>query len=180
VASGDLGFTLRIRVTATNSDGQTAVASNPTAVVVSHAGPSNTQPPTISGGTTVGSTLTASPGTWTGTSITFTYQWRRCDASGNNCATVTGATSTTYVIASGDAGSTLRVAVTGTDSTGGNTVVSAQTAVVTTAPAPPATGCPTNKSSGPINIADVTSPAHLLIDNQQITPSVVGRNTGAV
>jgi len=180
VASGDLGFTLRIRVTAINADGQAAVASNPTAVVVAQAGPPNTQPPTISGDTTVGSTLTANPGSWTGSSITFTYQWRRCDASGNNCTSISGATNTTYVIASGDAGSTLRVAVTGKDATGGNTVVSAQTAVVTTAPAPPATGCPTDKSSGPVNIADVTSPAHLVIDNQHITPSVVGRDTQTI
>jgi hypothetical protein len=180
VATGDVGFTLRIRVTAINSDGQAAVASNPTAVVVAQAGPVNTAPPTISGDTTVGSTLTASQGTWTGSSITFAYQWRRCDVSGANCTAISGATNTTYVIASGDAGSTLRVAVTGTDATGGNTVVSTQTAVVTTAPAPPATGCPTDKSSGPVNIANVTSPAHLVIDKQQSTPSVIGRNTQTI
>jgi hypothetical protein len=180
VASGDVGFTLRIRVTALNADGQAAAASNATAVVVAQAGPPNTAPPTISGDATVGSTLTANAGTWTGTSITFKYQWRRCDASGGNCTAITGATGTTYVIASGDAGSTLRVAVTGTDATGGNTVISAQTAVVTTAPAPPATGCPTDKSSGPINISDVTSPAHLVIDQQQSAPKVIGRNTQSI
>jgi len=180
VASGDVGFTLRIRVTATNADGQASAVSNATAVVVAQAGPPNTQAPTISGTATVGSTLTANPGTWTGTSVTFTYQWRRCDASGNNCSVITGATGTTYVIASGDAGSTLRVAVTGTDSTGGNTVVSAQTAVVGTTTAPPATGCPTDKGTGPINVSDVTSPAHLVIDKQESSPAVITRSTQTI
>ena len=179
VTSGDVGFRLRIRVTAVNGDGQATTASNATAVVVTQAGPPNTAPPTITGSTTVGSTLTANQGTWTGTSVTFAYQWRGCDAAGANCSDITGATSTTYVVTSGDAGKTLRVAVTGTDSTGGNTVVSAQTAVITTAAGPAPTGCPAS-GTGTLNVTDVASPAHLVIDKQQITPSVVGRSTQSV
>jgi hypothetical protein len=180
VATGDVGFTLRSRVTAHNGDGQTQAVSNATAVVVAQAGPPNTAPPTISGSATVGSTLTANPGTWTGSSITFTYQWRQCDAAGANCTSITGATATTYVIASGDTGHTIRVAVTGTDATGGNTVTSAQTAAVTTAPAPPATGCPVDKSTTPINVSQVSPPARLLIDKQESTPNVIRRNTQSV
>jgi len=180
VATGDVGFTLRVRVTAINGDGQDDAVSNATDVVAAQGGPANTQPPAISGTTTVGSTLTASPGTWTGTSITFTYQWQRCDTSGANCAPITGATSNTYVLANEDAGHTLRVAVTGTDATGPNTVTSAQTATVTTAVAPPATGCPTGSSSGPINVSDVSSPAHLAIDKQQSTPQVIAKDTQTV
>jgi len=181
VATGDVGFRLRVRVTAANADGQASVASNATDVVTAQGGPPNTQPPTITGTTTVGSTLTAGPGTWTGTSVTFAYQWQRCDTSGANCTPITGATGTTYVLANEDAGHTLRVAVTGTDSTGPNTVTSAQTAVVTTvAPAPPATGCPADKSSGPINVSEVTSPAHLVIDQQKSTPQVIARDTQTI
>jgi hypothetical protein len=180
VATGDVGFRLRVRVTAVNGDGQATVASNATAIVVAQAGPPNTQPPTISGTPTVGSTLTANPGTWTGTSVTFTYQWRRCDTAGNNCTAISGATNSTYVVASGDVGSTLRVAVTGTDATGPNTVVSAQTAAVTAAPAPPATGCPTDKSAGPVNVSQISPPAHLVIDKQQSTPAVIGRSTQSI
>jgi hypothetical protein len=180
VASGDVNFTLRSRVTAVNSDGQAKAVSNATSIVVAQAGPPNTAPPTISGTATVGSTLTANPGTWTGSSITFTYQWRQCDASGANCTAITGATGTTYVLANGDVGHTIRVAVTGTDATGPNTVTSAQTATVTTAPAPPATGCPADKSTKPINVSDVSSPARLLIDKQQSAPGVITRTTGTI
>ena len=43
--------------------------------------PSNTALPSISGTTSVGSTLTGSAGTWSGTPApTFAYQWRSCDA----------------------------------------------------------------------------------------------------
>ena len=37
----------------------------------------NTSPPTVSGATSVGSTLTANPGSWTGAG-SFSYQWQRC------------------------------------------------------------------------------------------------------
>ena len=180
VATGDVGFTLRSRVTAVNSDGQAKAVSNATAIVVAQAGPPNTSPPTISGTATVGSTLTANPGTWTGSSITFAYQWRQCDASGANCTTITAATGNTYVIASGDVGHTIRVAVTGTDATGSNTVTSAQTATVTAVVAPPPTGCPTDKSTTPINVSQVSSPARLLVDKQQSRPGVITRSTQTI
>jgi hypothetical protein len=181
VATGDVGFTLRSRVTAVNSDGQAKAVSNATAVVAAQGGPPNTAPPTISGTATVGSTLTANPGTWTGSSITFAYQWRQCDASGANCTSITGATSNTYVIASGDVGHTIRIAVTATDATGPNTVTSAQTATVTgAAPAPPATGCPADKATTPINVSAVSPPARLLIDKQQSAPSVITQSTQTV
>ena len=69
--------------------------------------------PTISGTPIVGQVLTASPGTWTG-SPSFSYQWLRCSASGQNCNPITGATSQTYTPVSGDVGFTLMVTVTGT------------------------------------------------------------------
>jgi hypothetical protein len=182
VATGDVGFTLRTRVTAHTSDSKATALSDHTAIVVAEAKPPNTAPPTISGTATVGSTLTANPGTWTGSSITFTFQWRQCDASGANCTAITGATGNTYTIASGDVDHTIRVDVTGKDATGSNTVTSAQTATVTTgaAPAPPATGCPTDKSTSPINVSQVTPPARLLIDKQQSRPNVITQSTQTI
>ena len=61
--------------------------------------PANTAEPTISGSPAQGQTLTAAPGTWTGTPApTFAYQWLRCPpsggaANGSDCATIDGAIS---------------------------------------------------------------------------------------
>ncbi len=42
--------------------------------------PSNTSPPTMTGSTSVGDTVTADHGNWAGsTPISYQYQWRRCD-----------------------------------------------------------------------------------------------------
>ena len=134
--------------------------------------PSNTAPPTISGTTQVGSTLTTSDGTWSGTApLTFAYAWRRCDENGASCSTVSGATSKTYDLKAVDAGTTLRSVVTATNSDGNDTSTSVPTGVVTTAAVPAATGCPSG--TGTIAITDLSSPAHLALDQQTITPGVV-------
>jgi len=79
--------------------------------------------------------LTASPGTWTGSpSPTFAYQWQRCDQTGRNCTSI--ATGPTYTIGSADVGSTLKVVVTGSNSSGSAQASSVATAVVTSAPGP--------------------------------------------
>ena len=134
--------------------------------------PSNTAPPVISGTTAVGSTLTTTNGTFTGTTpLTYTYQWRRCDQNGASCADISGATSQTYDLKAVDAGNTLRVVVTATNSDGKDTGTSVPSAVVAAAASAPATGCPAG--TGMIAIADLSSPAHLALDEQTITPGVV-------
>ena len=60
VRRADVGFRLRVRVTASNRDGSRTAASDPTPVVVP---PVNTQPPWPNGPTVVGQVLTAEPGT---------------------------------------------------------------------------------------------------------------------
>jgi len=78
--------------------------------------PANTSPPTITGTPEVGATLTATPGTWTGTEpITYAYQWRRCDSTGTTCTDIPDATATTYTATTADTGATLTVAVTATN-----------------------------------------------------------------
>ena len=47
--------------------------------------PVNQTPPSISGSAQVGSTLTASPGTWSGKTLSYAYQWVRCSSSGASC-----------------------------------------------------------------------------------------------
>ena len=93
--------------------------------------PKNTSPPTISGQAQNGQTLAADPGTWSGDQpMTFTYQWRRCNAKGSSCANIIGATKNTYAASSVDVGNTLRVRVRAANSAGSSAAVSAPTGVV--------------------------------------------------
>jgi hypothetical protein len=88
--------------------------------LVSDEGPaSNTSGPSIGGVARDGSTLTANPGSWDGTpTITYTYQWQRCDASGNNCVDIAGETGSAYTLVPADVGGTIRVVVTAVNGAG--------------------------------------------------------------
>jgi hypothetical protein len=150
--------------------------------------PSATQPPTISGSATEGGTLTADHGNWDGAQpITYTYSWQRCDNNGGSCSAISGATQQTYTLKPVDDGNTLRVRVTATNADGSSSATSVPTAVVaaatTTASTTTATttttsasnGCAT--SGGTVAIAGVTSPAHLNIDQFQVSPATVTYGT---
>ena len=107
--------------------------------------PGNTAEPRISGAATVGSTLTASQGTWTNAPTSYAYQWVRCpsnggDPSGSNCAVIGGASTTSYVVADADVGRRLRVRVTAANADGQRTVASNATAAIRAAD----TGRPAN------------------------------------
>ena len=88
--------------------------------LVSDEGPAaNTAGPTVGGVARDGSTLTANPGTWDGTpTITYEYQWQRCDAAGANCVDIPGETGSTYTLTPADVGSTIRVLVTAVNDAG--------------------------------------------------------------
>jgi large repetitive protein len=137
VASADLGQTLRVVVTGTNGQGSDTSTSSQTAVVgAALTAPANTAIPTVFGTTTVGQTLTATAGTWTGNPTpTTTYQWRRCDSTGANCTDITSATGSTYTLVGIDAGSTIRVSVTATSSQGSASAASNATASIVGPPA---------------------------------------------
>ena len=102
---------------------------------VTQASPTNTAEPRISGSATVGSTLTASQGTWTGSPTSYAYQWVRCPKggglpSGADCAAIGGATTTKYVVATADVDHRLRVRVTASNADGSKTVASNATGLV--------------------------------------------------
>jgi hypothetical protein len=91
--------------------------------------PSNTAEPRITGSAAVGSTLAASTGSWTGQPSSFAYQWLRCPEGGgrpdgSDCAAIGGATTATYVVATGDVDHRIRVRVTATNADGSQTVAS--------------------------------------------------------
>lgn len=113
---------------------QRAVAGRITTALL----PAITALPAVTGAAVQGQILTGSDGTWTNTPTSFTREWQRCDAAGANCAALAGATGTTYTLAPGDVGFTIRFAVAATNASGSSApVVSAPTAVVTAAPPTP-------------------------------------------
>jgi hypothetical protein len=180
----DVGHRMRVRVTATNSSGSTTAASNATAVVqASPTGsgpPKNTKEPTISGNAQEGQTLTASTGSWSGSSpMTFSYQWVRCGldggkSDGSGCATTAGATTSKYVLSSADVNRRIRVKVTAKNSRGSSTVASNPTgAVQGTGPAlpPGAIKLPNGKYSIPAS--SVSLPERLIVNSIAFNPNPV-------
>jgi Lysyl oxidase len=125
--------------------------------------PAETVRPQVSGTAQAGGTLSSVPGSWLERmSDQFAYQWRRCDASGWNCADIPGATSANYVPSGDDVGHTLRARVTGTfvdDTEQGTPQDSEPTAVV--AASPPSAQPPSATTFGPGPISDSTLSAAL-------------------
>ncbi len=131
---GDVGNTLRVVITTSNSAGSASATSAPTAAAAA-ASPLNATPPTISGTPTDGQTLSATTGSWTGTpTLTYSYQWQSCDASGAGCTNISGATAAAFVLGPPNVGTTLRVTVTASNSAGSAAATSAASAVVAAAP----------------------------------------------
>src|SRR3954447_15062608 len=64
----------------------------------------------------VGDKLTVTNGQWTGSPTKFTYEWDRCDPTGDrqNCVPIVGATSQSYTVTTADINHTLRAQVTAT------------------------------------------------------------------
>ena len=158
-----------------------AVAGLSTAA--SSAAPVNTAEPKISGTAQEGQTLSGSSGTWTGTgTITYKYQWRRCNAQGNGCSNIGGADSSNYQLKTADVGHTVRVRVTARNGDGSASSDSNESAVVTaktTPPPPVATGCPTS-GSGTVDVSAISPPARLVVDGQTVAPTVITRSTSDV
>ena len=129
----DEGSTIAFTVTASNADKTVTAVSKPTPVVLASA-PVNTSPPVGSGSVMRTMTLTATTGTWTGTGSTYAYQWEDCNAAGQSCQAISGATGATRVLAQSDEGMSIRVIVTATNADGSATATSFPTAVVAADP----------------------------------------------
>jgi hypothetical protein len=137
--------------------------------------PSNATPPSISGATSVGDTLTANPGTWNGSApISFQYQWQGCDANGANCKNIAGATDKTYDLVSNDVGNTIVVKVIAGNRDGSATEFSSATQKVTAATTPPPsnTGCP-SQTTGVVPVTDISGAASLLIQAFRTNPTTI-------
>lgn len=188
VSTSDVGFRLRVRVTATNADGSATAASNATALVqAEQRAPARIADPRITGTARVGSTLTATQGQWSNNPTSFAFQWVRCPSSGGNatgsdCAAIGGATTQAYQVSTADVGRRLRVRVTATNADGSATTASNATALVQAAapppPAPVRTGCPAGSDA--IRGDQISPPARLQVDRQTITPPTVGGGTQSI
>ena len=128
LATGDVNHKIAVKVTATNASGSSSPATSAaTAAVVAASAPSNTALPAITGTAQVGQTLTSSTGSWTNSPTSYSYQWEWFDTSTN----ISGATGSTYVLATGDVNHKIAVKVTATNASGSSSpATSAATAAV--------------------------------------------------
>lgn len=110
--------TIRVRETGTNAAGSASATSTATARIAQAVQPpASLAPPAVTGTPLEGRTLTAVPGTWTGTPpLTLAYAWQRCGEPG--CVDIPEAVGTTYVLGADDVGATIRVRETATNDVG--------------------------------------------------------------
>jgi fibronectin type 3 domain-containing protein len=160
--SGDAGHTLYADVTAANRDGANTKATDAVGPIRPNAAPANTAAPSVSGTPAVGQTVTAVEGSWTQAPSAFSYQWLRCDASGNNCGAIAGATARTYAVSSDDVGSTLRIRVNARNSRGNDTATSPQSA-----------GVGTGTGGTAIPVTSVSLPNQLVVGDVKFAPAVL-------
>jgi hypothetical protein len=118
------------------------------------AAPVNTTLPTISGTTKLGSTLTATSGSWTNSPTIYAYQWKDCDSAGASCVPISGATNSTYTLQASDVSHTMVVAVTATSSGNQSSPASSAPTSVVGNGSQPLTGDINGDSS--VNITDLS------------------------
>ncbi len=129
LVSGFVGHTVRLAVTAGNGAGSQTAYSEPTSLIGALL-PSNSGLPSIVGSLIDGSTLTGAKGSWSGSEPSFSYQWLLCNAAGEGCKEVSGATGPTLGLLTGMIGGTVRLAVTATNAAGSVTATSAPSGLV--------------------------------------------------
>lgn len=113
--------------------------------------------PTITGTIAVGSTLSCSPGSWTGTALTFGYQWLR------DRVPIPGATATTYTIQNADVGHFVACEVTASNPAGSSWAISIGYRV----PVPPPVPTPT-----PTTMTTTPPPQGGVQDVKIVAPSI--------
>ena len=115
LTDAEIGKTITVTVTATNSFGSASSTSAATAAVTAKPiteKPANTVAPAISGNALVGSTLMTSNGTWAHSPSSYSYQWFR------NGTALSGATANIFALLAEDYGATFYARVTATNIVG--------------------------------------------------------------
>ncbi len=86
--------------------------------------------PSLTGGQSRGSVLTAGTGTWSPAAQNLSYQWQSCTAAKSNCQVIPGQTSNTHMVTQSDEGRIIEVVVVASNPYGSSTAV-VQTGVIT-------------------------------------------------
>jgi hypothetical protein len=163
LTAGDAGDYVYSLVTATNSAGKasgygwtTQTVAAPPAV----AAPALMTAPTISGTYAVGSALTTTNGTFSGSGLTDTIQWARTTQQGVPGTAIAGATGASYTLTAADAGDYVYSLVTATNSAGKASGYGWTTQAV-----------PSSAPSGSTNVAQF----HMINDEDSTTAAEAGK-----
>ena len=131
VSDSDVGYYIKVYVTATNGLGSSSPAASDSTIAVVDIAPTNTAIPVISGTARTGETLTNSRGSWTSSPTSYTYQWKRATTSGGVYTDIVSATNRTYDVTDADIDKFIKVSVIATNSIGASSAaLSAATSVV--------------------------------------------------
>nr|WP_300045524.1 Ig-like domain repeat protein [uncultured Nocardioides sp.] len=188
ITANDYGKAISLRVTGKKAGYLDGTSTSSSLTVTSGDSVNNLTRPTISGSPTVGSFLTANPGTWSG-NYTTSVQWMR------DGQPIAGATNGNYVVAEVDGGRSITVRVTAKVSGYSDGVATseplviqtlqASAAVTVSAPSGAGVGSALTLTAPVWNQSDVTTSYVWLRDGQQqwlstgtiytITPDDVGR-----
>jgi molybdopterin-binding protein len=126
VQAGDAGHGISCEVTAENGSGSNSAPSNTLHIP---AKPVNTAAPVLSGTPSVGSSLSCSNGTWENSPTSYAYAWRR------DSSLISGQSTGSYTVQTGDAGHGISCEVTATNG-GGSASATSNTLNVPTPPSP--------------------------------------------
>jgi hypothetical protein len=108
LGSKDVGKTLGVKVSATDSTGTASAYSS----LVGPVAPKrplleSTAQPVVTGPPVVGKVVQVTTGTWSPVPTGFSYQWERCNPNGRACAAIPNATTSSYTAGSSDLGHAL-------------------------------------------------------------------------
>jgi uncharacterized membrane protein len=118
-----------------------AVVAVGSGIAAATAKPVNNTAPKIFGVARVGQVLSGDRGDWTNVN-TYAYAWLRCNANGNGCNAIDGATGTQYQLTAADDGHRVRFRVTATNGDGATVATTPATAVVLASGKPANTAAP--------------------------------------
>ena len=115
---GDLGYFIRVMVTARNSAGDSVSVYSVSTTAVVDITPTNSVIPAVTGTAQTGQTLSISNGSWNNRETSYAYQWTRSLTVGGSYSSISGAIHATYVVASSDVGYFIKGTVAGVNSGG--------------------------------------------------------------